>query len=124
MKKYLALCFVGALLIFAGFSCEKEQPAKNIEGNYSGVLDGVYDGEDTLVGSYPVYATATTKNKIKIEGNLFGSFEVLVSQNGVNVIPVSTDEVIYQFLYSGTDKEIEFRYYKDGDSTFYIGTKP
>lgn len=124
MKKYFALCLVSGLLIFVGFSCEKEQPAKNIEGNYSGVLKGTYDGEDTITGGYPVYATSSTKNKVTIQGNLFGEFEVLVSQNGVNVVPVSTDDVIYEFLYQGDLNELSFRYYKNGDSTYYVGTKP
>lgn len=124
MKNYLMLCVAGISLIFAGASCEKEQPATNIEGNYSGVLNGVYDGEDTLNGAYPVYVTAATKNKVKVEANLFGSFEVLVTQNGENVVPVSTDEIVYEFLYQSSLKELSFKYYKNGDSTVYVGTKP
>lgn len=124
MKKYLTLCLTGTLLIITAYSCEKEEPAVTIEGNYSGVIKGTYDGDDTLAGNYPVYATATSKNKVKIEGTLFPSFEVLVSQNGLNVIPVSTDDEVFEFLYQGDQKELSFRYYKNNDSTYYIGTKP
>lgn len=124
MKKYLTIILASVLLIFTGASCDKEKPAENIEGNYTGVLSGIYDGEDTLVGNYPVYATATSKNKVRIEANLFTPFEVLVTQNGVNVIPVSTDDVIFEFLYQGSLNELSFKYYKSGDSTVYVGTKP
>lgn len=124
MKKLAFYSLFVAITFSLATSCEKEEPAKEIEGNYSGVLDGVYDGEDTLTGNFPVYATATTRNKIKVEGNLFGSFEVLVTQQGINVDPVSTDDEVFQFLYQGDLKELSFRYYKDGDSTVYVGTKP
>ncbi|MCB9222818.1 MAG: hypothetical protein R2780_10805 [Crocinitomicaceae bacterium] len=124
MKKlFIYSAFVISVFGFTT-SCEREEPAKHIEGNYTGVLDGKYDGDDTLKGGFPVYATATTRNKIKIEGDLFGSFEVLVTQQGINVDPVSTDEEIYQFLYQGDLKELSFRYYHNGDSTIYVGTKP
>ena len=124
MKRLALYALFVATTFSLSTSCEKEEPAKDIEGNYSGVLDGVYDGEDTLMGGYAVYATATTRNKIKVEGTLFGSFEVLVTQQGINVDPVSTDEEVYQFLYQGDLKELSFKYYKNGDSTTYVGTKP
>ena len=124
MKKLAIYTLFTALTFSIATSCEKEEPAKTVEGNYSGVLDGIYDGDDTLKGGFPVYVTATTKNKVKVEGNLFGSFEVLVTQQGINVDPVSTDDEVYMFLYQGDLKELSFRYYKNGDSTFYVGTKP
>ena len=125
MKKYLSIIAVGGLFLFAGYSCEKEQPAGNIEGNYTGALSGIYDGNDTINGSYPVFATATSKNKIKIEATLFPPFEVLVTQSGENVIPVSNDDPeVVDFLYQGALKELSFTYYKNGDTTVYVGTKP
>lgn len=124
MKQYLKIGIGLAFMTILALSCEKEQPAENIQGNYSGYLSGVYDGNDTIIANYPVYATATTKNKIKIEGGMFPSFEVLVSQNGINVIPVSTDNEVYDFLYQGDLKELSFKYYKNGDSTDFVGTKP
>lgn len=124
MKKYVTLGLAASIIAIASVSCEKEQPAENIAGNYTGVLLGTYNGVDTINGSYPVYATATTKNKIKIEGTLFPSFEVLVTQQGINVDPVSSDHEVFEFLYAGDDKELSFKYYKNGDSTQYVGTKP
>lgn len=124
MKRYLRLLVVVAAAGIVTVGCEKEQPAKNIEGNYTGVLSGTYDGNDTIIASYPVFATSTTTNKIKIEGTLFPAFEVLVSQNGINVVPVSTDSEVYEFLYQGDLKELSFKYYKNGDTTDYVGTKP
>ncbi|MBD3637284.1 MAG: hypothetical protein HUJ25_08035 [Crocinitomicaceae bacterium] len=124
MKKHLALFVTAGVVLSAIVGCEKEQPAENVSGNYSGVLEGTYSGQDTLVGSYPVYASVVSTNKVKIEANLFPAFEVLVSQNGVNVIPVSTDNEVFQFLYQGDLNELSFKYYKNGDSTKYVGTKP
>lgn len=124
MKKAHFILF-SAVIGFAAFTaCEKEQPAVNVEGNYTGVLDAVYDGDDTLKGSYPVYVTATSKNKVKVEGTLFPAFEVLVTQQGVNVDPVSTDANVHQFLYQGNLRELSFTYYKNGDTAVYVGTKP
>lgn len=124
MKRYAKLGLLVGIIGITSIACEKEQPAENIAGNYSGVINGVYDGNDSVAANYPVFATATTKNKVKIEGTLFPAFEVLVSQNGVNVIPVSTDAEVYEFLYQGSLKELSFKYYKNGDTTEYIGTKP
>lgn len=111
-----------ALLI----GCEKEQPAENVQGNYTGVFQGVYDGNDTLNANYPVFVTATTKNKVLVEGTLFSNFEVLVTQQGLNVDPVATDENVSAFLYQGDEslKELSFTYYKNGDTAIYTGTKP
>lgn len=124
MKKYITLGLAAGIIAIASVSCEKEQPAENIAGNYTGVLQGTYNGVDTINASYPVFATANTKNKIKIEGTLFPSFEVLVTQQGINVDPVSTDNEVYEFLYAGDGNELSFKYYKNGDSTYYVGTKP
>lgn len=123
MKKFASIALItGVISIIA--ACEKEQPAKNVEGNYTGYLSGTYDGDDTLNNNYPVYTTATSKNQVKIESTLFPSFEVLVTQKGINVVPVSSDNEVYEFLYQGALKELSFKYYKNGDSTSYVGTKP
>jgi hypothetical protein len=124
MKKLAIYSLLIGTLFSVATSCERDEPAKTIEGNYTGVLDGVYDGVDTLIGNYPVYATATTRNKIKIEGALFGNFEVLVTTQGINVDPVSTDDEVFQFLYQGDLKELSFKYYKNDDTTEFVGTKP
>jgi hypothetical protein len=128
MKRSFILISTAIFGIVALASCDKEQPAENVQGNYTGVLDAVYDGDDTLNGSYPVFVTATTKNKVLIEGSLFSSFEVLVTQQGVNVDPVSTDENVAAFLYQGDvnngQKELSFTYYNNGDTAIYVGTKP
>jgi hypothetical protein len=124
MKKLAIYSLLIGTLFSVATSCERDEPAKTIEGNYTGVLDGVYDGVDTLIGNYPVYATATTRNKIKVEGALFGIFEVLVTTQGINVDPVSTDDEVFQFLYQGDLKELSFKYYKNDDTTEFVGTKP
>ncbi|MEO9531861.1 MAG: hypothetical protein ABJG68_11395 [Crocinitomicaceae bacterium] len=124
MKKAHLILFSAVIAISAVTSCEKEQPAENVEGNYTGVLDAKYDGVDTLNGSYPVFVTATTKNKVLVEGTLFPAFEVLVTQQGVNVDPVSTDANVHAFLYQGNLNELSFTYYKGGDTAVYVGTKP
>jgi len=127
MKRSTILFSLAILGAAAIASCEKEQPAVNVEGNYTGVFQGVVDGEDTIKADYPVFATSTTKNKVKIEGSLFSSFEVLVTQQGINVDPVSTDENVGAFLYQGDvngTKELSFSYYKNGDTAHYVGTKP
>jgi hypothetical protein len=124
MKKAHFILF-SAVLSFATFtSCEKEQPAVNVEGNYIGFLDAKFDGDDTLNGSYPVFVTSITKNKVRIEGTLFPDFEVLVTQQGVNVDPVSTDNNVHAFLFQGTLNELSFTYYRSGDTAVYVGTKP
>lgn len=108
------------------FGCEKEQPAKNVEGNYTGVFQGVFQGNDTINANLPVFVTASTKNKVFIEGTLFSNFEVLVTQQGLNVDPVSTDANLNAFLYQGDEtlKELSFTYYNNGDTAVYVGTKP
>ncbi|UKN01858.1 hypothetical protein K6119_19225 [Paracrocinitomix mangrovi] len=123
MKKYLALPVTALIIGLIVGSCEKEQPAETIAGNYSGVLSGVYNGVDTLAGNVPVLATVVSKNKVKIDGDLFPAFEVLVTTKGINVEPVSTDDEVFYFLYQGNLNELSFKYYKDGDSTHYTGTK-
>jgi len=127
MKYITASIFMLGIGIIGLVSCDKENPAETIEGNYSGVISGVYQGQDTLAGNgdtYPVYATAITRNKIEIQGSLFSTFEVLVTEQGINVDPVSTDENVYEFLYQGDLKELSFKYYKDGDSAYFVGHKP
>jgi len=125
MKKsiYIFGALLGSSLLIG---CEKEQPAENVQGNYTGVFQGVYDGNDTINGNFPVFVTASTKNKVLVEGTLFSSFEVLVTQQGINVDPVSTDDNVKAFLYQGDEslKELSFSYYKNGDTAVYVGTKP
>jgi hypothetical protein len=124
MKNHIKLGLLFGLLTIFAISCEKEQPAKNIEGNYTGTLSGIYSGQDTIIQNYPVFATSSTKNKILVQSTIFTDFEVLVSQNGINVIPVSTTSEVPEFLYQGDLNELSFKYYKNGDSTVYVGTKP
>ena len=124
MKKITATILLFGLGLIVVSSCEKDNPAETVEGNYTGVIDGVWHGIDTLKGSYPVFATEISKNKVEIQGSLFSTFQVLVTKQGINVDPVSTDDNVLQFLYQGDLKELTFTYAKDGDAISYTGTKP
>jgi hypothetical protein len=127
MKKSTLLLSAAIFGLIALTSCDKEQPAENVAGDYNGVFQGKYDGEDTINGSYSVYVTTTTKNKVLIEGTLFSNFEVLVTQQGINVDPVATDDNVGAFLYQGdvnNSNELSFSYYKNGDTAHYVGSKP
>lgn len=123
MKKSLSIIVAAGLICFA--SCEKEQPAENVAGTYSGVLQGKHDGNDILLGNHSVRVSTTTKNKCLVEiDSIYNSFEVLVTQQGINVDPVSTDEEVSAFLYQGELKELSFTFNKNGDTAIYVGTKP
>lgn len=123
MKKTLSIIVAAVFICFT--SCEKEQPAKNVEGTYSGVLEGVHDGNDILLGNHAVRVTTTSKNKCMIEiDSIYSPFEVLVTQQGINVNPVSTDDEVSAFLFQGELNELSFTFNKNGDTAVYIGTKP
>lgn len=123
MKKSILFIAAAVLVIFV--SCEKEQPAENVAGTYSGVLEGKHDGNTILLANHSVRVTTTTKNKCLVEiDSIFSTFEVLVTQQGINVDPVSTDEEVSAFLYQGELRELSFTFNKNGDTAVYIGVKP
>ena len=124
MKKIFIFTLIIGVTTITFNSCEKEQPAENVSGDYTGVLEGKYDGDIILEPEHKVRVTAKTKNKALVEGDLFSSFEVLVTQQGINVDPVSTDEKLSAFLYQGELKELSFTYNKNGDTAVFVGTKP
>lgn len=125
MKKYfllLSLFSITALLIT---SCKKDKPAKLVEGSYSGSFEGKYSGNDTLISSgYAVTVSVINDNKIKVEGNDFEAFEVLVATNGINVEPVSqSDPYLKQFIYIGDKKQLKFTFNKGVNEAEFIGAK-
>jgi hypothetical protein len=124
MKKITAAIVLFGLGLITVSSCEKDNPAETVQGNYTGVIDGEWQGIDTLKGNYPVFATEISKNKVELQGSLFSTFQVLVTKQGINVDPVATDDNVLQFLYQGDLKELTFTYAKDGDTISYTGTKP
>ena len=114
---------MASALVVSTSSCEKEEPAKTMSGNYSGILEGKYDGVTLLETGYPVRVSVVSKNKVLIEGDAFSNFEALVTQQGINVDPVSVNENMRALLYSGADEELSFIYVSAGDSASYIGKK-
>ncbi|MEX1001884.1 MAG: hypothetical protein WDZ35_07205 [Crocinitomicaceae bacterium] len=123
MKKIVLLSFLVALGCFVCTSCEKDEPAEDISGNYTGVMSGTYDGNDTLITNYTVAVSALSKNEVSVSGDIFPSFKVLVTQKGLNVKPVATDNEVVAFLYEGDLKELSFEYHKNGNIFNYSGTK-
>lgn len=124
MKK-LNFLFLPFLLAVVLMSCNKsDQPANRLDGTYSGYFDGTYDGVEISVSEgYLVYVTAKDKNVAKVEGVDFDTFEVLVTNNGINVQLVSESETVTNFLYLGDEKKLQFTYSKNGNTCSFIGTK-
>lgn len=127
MKKNTFYTLFLVALGFAFFaSCKKDKnPALKIEGNYEGSFEGSYNDFDTLTSSgYQVQITALNDNKVKVFGNHFDQFELLVTTNGINVEPVSkSDPYLLDFIYIGDESKVKFTYNKGGNTAKFIGTK-
>lgn len=120
----LVLGIVGTIaMTFA--SCDKEDPALTVEGDYYGSFEGFYNDQDTLTSEgYMVQVKMLNDNKIRVTGNDFDSFELLVTSNGLNVEPVTqADPNLEEFLYIGSEEKLRFTYNKDGNSAEFIGLK-
>lgn len=115
------------ILLVAGlsfFSCKKNQPSYKIEGDYRGNIQGTYQGNDTIVNTnFLVQIKALDKSTCTVAGNLFSTFTVLVTPNGLNVELVSPTEGLNQFLYEGETKKLTFQYTKNDDIVTYVGTQ-
>jgi hypothetical protein len=122
------LTFFAALLFAASLtvtSCKKNRPSERIAGTYTGHFEGIYEGNDTIVNTgYPVTVTAQDKNNVKITASMINTFDVLVTNNGLNVEWVSPTEGLSDFLYEGETKTLSFTYTVDAQNTAtYVGTK-
>ncbi|MDA7804026.1 hypothetical protein N8987_05560 [Crocinitomix sp.] len=123
--------FISSLAILSlGFicltSCNKDrEPAVTMSGNYTGSFEGVYMGNDTVTNSgYKVQITAENDNKVRVTGNDFDEFTVLVTSNGLNVEPVSqSDPYLLDFIYIADESKVKFTYNKDDNEAEFIGTK-
>lgn len=105
-------------------SCKKNRASEKIAGTYTGHYEGTYQGNDTIVNEgYKVTVTATDKNKANVTASLVGTFEVLVTKNGLNVELVSPTDGLSQFLFEGDTKTLSFTYTNGVDSGTYVGTK-
>ena len=128
MKKKIVYTLAIAVLSMSILSsCKKDkEPANTIAGTYTGSFEGKFGGHDTLTSDgYQVLLEALNDNKIKVAGNDFEVFEVLVTSNGLNVEPVSqSDPYLSDFIYIGDEKKIKFTYNKGGNEAEFIGVKP
>lgn len=127
MKKTLlnsiAILSIGVLVLAA---CKKDRkPAITMSGEYAGSFEGKYFDHDTLTSSgYYVKVTSITDNKIKVEGNDFETFEVLVTTDGINIEEVTkSDESLVDFIYIGDEEKLRFTYNKDDNEAKFIGVK-
>lgn len=117
---------VVAILVFALTiaACKKNKPSYTIEGDYKGNIQGIYQGNDTIVNSnYLVQIEALDKSTATVKGTLFTPFNVLVTPNGINIELVSPTDGLNQFLYEGDTKKLTFNYVNGDDFVTYVGTK-
>jgi len=122
----LRLLFVIGLIVGLGLiSCEKEEPALTVEGNYTGSFEGIYNDKDSLTSNgYMVQVKMLNDNKIQVTGNDFDTFEVLVTPNGINVEPITqSDPFLDEFLYIGAEQKLRFTFNKGVNEAKFIGTK-
>lgn len=124
MKLFSLSSFTVVVLLVALTSCKKNKPSYEIEGNYSGNFQGVYQGNDTIVNSgYLVQVEALDKNTVVVKATLMDQFEVLVTPNGLNIEPVSPTDGLSQFLYEGETQTLTFTYEHEDNTATYVGTK-
>jgi len=124
MKRITYLTIVFLSVVSISVSCKKNRASEKIDGEYLGHFDGVYNGIDTIVNTgYKVFVTATDKNEANVTGSLFGTFQVLVTPNGLNVELVSAQEGLHDFLFEGETNTLSFYYTNNGDTAHYNGTK-
>lgn len=117
-----------SLVFLFGFAACKENkaPAKKIIGTYKGSFTGNWQGNDTLVQTpgFTVTVSEISDNKVRLEGTLFYAFEVLVTNAGINVEPVSDEPELPHFLYSGDSDELDFDYIDaDNNTASFTGIK-
>lgn len=127
MKKRIHFVFIlGILALGTLASCNKDkEPAVVMSGLFTGSFVGKYMGVDTLTSDgYQVQVTALNDNKVKIEGNNFEMFEVLVTTNGLNIESVSkSDPYLLDFIYIGDDNKLKFKFNKGANKAEFIGIK-
>lgn len=125
-KLFGTLTILGLGIIALTASCNKDKkPAVTMTGEYRGSFEGTYLEHDTLTSSgYLVKVTSESDNKIKVEGNDFETFTVLVTADGVNIEEVTkSDESLVNFIYIGDEKKLKFTYNKDENEAEFIGIK-
>lgn len=127
MKKNILYTFAILALGFSSLtSCNKDkEPAVTMSGNFSGSFEGVYMENDVLTSEgYQVQVTSLNDNKVKVIGNDFEDFEVLVTSNGLNVEPVSqSDPYLLNFIFIGEENKLKFTYNKGDNEAEFIGVK-
>ena len=122
LRLLFVLGLIGGLSLV---SCEKEEPALTVEGNYTGSFEGFYNDKDSLTSNgYMVQVKMLNDNKIQLTGNDFDTFELLVTSNGINVEPVTqSDPYLEEFLYIGAESKLRFTFNKGANTAKFIGTK-
>lgn len=122
LRLLFVLGLIGGLSLV---SCEKEEPALTVEGNYTGSFEGFYNDKDSLTSyGYMVQVKMLNDNKIQVTGNDFDTFELLVTSNGINVEPVTqSDPYLEEFLYIGAESKLRFTFNKGANTAKFIGTK-
>lgn len=121
---FSSLLLFGVLVFLS--SCGKDrEPAVTMSGTFIGSFEGSFMGKDSLTSSgYGVVVTALNDNKVRVTGNDFETFEVLVTANGLNVQPVSqSDPYLEDFLYIGDENKLMFTFNKDDNTAEFIGVK-
>jgi|GEM_PF-3531853 len=125
-KRVFALLSIVTISLVTFVSCNKDkEPAVTMSGLYTGSFEGNYMGEDSLTSSgYQVEVVALNDNKIKINGNNFEPFEVLVTTNGLNVEAVSkSDPYLLDFIFIGNENKLKFTFNKGANEAKFIGLK-
>ncbi len=121
---FLGMMILGTLILN---SCkDNESPVNKIIGSYTGSFVGNWQGNDTLITTaqaFTVTLAEVSDNKVLVSGSLFNDFEVLVTNNGINVEPVADSPELPQFLYSGDSKELDFNYNEGTNTAAFIGVK-
>ena len=126
LKTLLAIASISVGILFVQSCKDNKSPVNKIIGTYTGSFVGNWQGDDTLITEtigYTITLSEVSDNTVQVSGNLFNDFQVLVTNDGINVSPVSTDTELPQFLYSGDTEELDFNYNQDGNTAAFIGHK-